>query len=602
MLDGIAEAAIAEAIKSVISVAGSTLAPKIVGRIRSKSKANKANLSAALQGHFKFVSKWCRSVDILGMPSAKRINDIYVELLLTDDPKQFRMGSPVDRRFTLSNIIDADCSLVILGDLGSGKTTSMKKIAFDLIQKQKRSKSKKIPIVIRLRDLKKGHTFLDSLRRLLSIEFDVEEYGTFEHEEYDTLENRVLSNILDNVCSFLLLDGYDELDLSIRKTFIDELSSLNSRLEATRVILTSRSGDFSRKPDGFTIYEIEHLSDDQVIRFVKLWFESVPERKKSPKEFLEALFHTPYKDLAKRPLTLANLCLIFEKYGTLPDLPISVYRKILNLLLEEWDVERGITRKSNYAYFGPQRKADFLSAFAYRLITEKGSALSFTSIELENIYGNICKRFGLPIDDAKDVVTEIESHTGIIARVSYDSYEFTHKSLQEYLVAEYISRLRDIPETIPLLRKCPNELAIAVVLSSDPTDWFCGIFRNKAFRIRPKSELLIPFLFRISIEKPSFDPTPELGSTCIWLVSRTLGSNMFTKKDAAQDLIKENAILAFISIPSIREAISAFMAYCETIPDAAGNVRILCKRAVKSKYPIVTEVELPTKYFEMLPL
>ncbi len=601
MLDGIAEAAITEAIKSVISVVGSTLAPKIVGKIKSKSKANKANLSAALQGHLKFVSKWCRSVDILGMPSAKRINDIYVELLLTDDPRQFRMGSPVDRRFTLSNIIDTDCSLVILGDLGSGKTTSMKKIAFDLIQKQKRSNVKKIPIVIRLRDLKKGHTFLDSLRRFLSIEFDVEEYGTFEHEEYDTIENRVLSNILDNVCSFLLLDGYDELDLSIRKTFIDELSSLNSRLEATRVILTSRSGDFNRKPDGFAIYEIEYLSDDQVNRFVKLWFESVPERKKSPSEFLEALFNTPYKDLAKRPLTLANLCLIFEKYGTLPDLPISVYRKIVNLLLEEWDVERGIRRKSNYAHFDPQRKADFLSAFAYMLITEKGSALSFTSIELENIYSNICKRFGLPIDDAKDVVSEIESHTGIIARVSYDSYEFTHKSLQEYLVAEYISRLRDIPETIPLLRKCPNELAIAVVLSSDPTDWFCGIFRHKAFRIRPKSELLIPFLFRISIEKPSFDPTPELGSTCIWLVSRTLG-NIITKKDAAQDLIKENAIFAFVSIPSIREAISAFMAYCETIPDTTGNVRILCKRAVKSKYPIVTEVKLPTKYFELLAL
>lgn len=601
MFDGISEIAITEAIKFIISVAGSTLPPKIATKIREKSKSNKSTLSTVLQGQLKFVSTWCKNVDILGMPSTKAINDIYVELLLTDDPRQFRLGSPDNKKVTLENVIDADCSLVILGDLGSGKTTSLKKIAFNLIEKPKKSKDTRIPLVIRLRDLKKGLIFLDSLRALFPLEFNIEEYRMHEHEEFFSIENLVLSNMLDNVCSYLLLDGYDELDPSIKNTFIDELSFLNSRLEKTRIILTSRCGEFNRKPDGFAIYEIEYLLKKQVIKFANLWFESVPERKRSPNEFLEALSNTPYKDLSKRPLTLAILCLIFEKYGSLPELPLSIYRKILNLLLEEWDAERGINRKSHYALFDPQRKTDFLSAFAYYLILEKGSALSFTSLDLENIYGKICKRFGLPIDDAKQVVSEIESHTGIIARVSYETYEFTHKSIQEYLVAEYISRLRDIPGTIPLLRRCPNELAIAVVLSSDPTDWFCGIFREKSARIKPKSDLLIPFMYRLSIEKPSFDPTPELGATCIWLVSRTIG-NIITKKDPARDRIKENAISTFVHIPSIRKAISAFIDHCEIIHEEEGNVRILYRTKFEYKYPIVSEVELPKKYFEMLPV
>jgi len=600
LLDSIADVAVTESIRTVIALGGTAIGAKLAARIRSKARANKAALQGALSRHRKDVSKWCKSVDIMGMPSPKQIKDIYIELRLTDDPRRFRMGSPDEHVTTLGRIIEARSNLVILGDLGSGKTTSLKMVAYDLLEKDRRIKKGRTPVVIRLRELRKGTTFLECLRRLLSIDFGSGNSETEEHEQYDTIENRILVGILDRICSFLLLDGLDEMDTTVAKTFIDELDFLCKRLELTRVILTSRSGEFIRKPDGFLVYELHHLADDQVGTFVRLWFESVPERRRSPEEFIEALESAPYKDLAKRPLTLANLCLVFEKYGALPETPISIYRKILNLLLEEWDAERGIHRKSKYAYFDPHRKTDFLSAFAYRLLMDTGSALSFSSTNLRSIYAKICKRFALPIDDADAVVSEIESHTGIIARSSYGSYEFTHKSIQEYLVAEYISRLRDVPEAIPLLRKCPNELAIAVVLSSDPTDWFCSIFRDKSARIKPRSEILIPFLLRISLEKPSFDPSPELGSTCLWLVARTLGVEI-VKRDIEKERMREHSVRTFLDIPSIQDAIRAFLAYCEVSDGVTlGTTRILCRRPVESRYPLVTEVEIPSKYLGVL--
>ena len=169
----------------------------------------------------------------------------------------------------------------------------------------------------------------------------------------------------------------------------------------------------------------------------------------------------------------------------------------------------------------PPRKLDFLAAFAYNLVLKKGSGTSFTLAKLREIYLLICRRFNLPASDADTVCREIESHTGIIIKATYDTYEFSHKSIQEYLVAEHLVRLRDIPSAIRLLRDCPNELAVAVALSSDPTDFSCGLFRYKGTRVKPKkNEWLIVFLSRLADEKPGLEDNPELGGTCLWLFSR----------------------------------------------------------------------------------
>ena len=43
------------------------------------------------------------------------------------------------------------------------------------------------------------------------------------------------------------------------------------------------------------------------------------------------------------------------------------------------------------------------------------------------------------------VIAELESHTGLFIQSGFDQFEFAHKSLQEFLTAEYLVKLPSIP-------------------------------------------------------------------------------------------------------------------------------------------------------------
>lgn len=262
------------------------------------------------------------------------------------------------------------------------------------------------------------------------------------------------------------------------------------------------------------------------------------------------------------------------------------------LLLEEWDAERGVTRESRYASFDPYRKLDFLATFAHRLVLRKGSGLAFTAAELREIYLSICDRFALPPGDADAVCREIESHTGIIVKATFDTYEFSHKSLQEFLVAEHLVRLRDIPSATRLLHNCPNELAVAVALSADATDFFCGLFRDKGRqfdpkRIKPSSEFLTVFLSRVADEKPGLEGSAEFGGACLWLFSR------------CQEAVLDGRIRRFVGLDSVRRGLDAFLARANL--RTGHHVTIELRERFEADYPVVQTIDFPRDVAECIP-
>lgn len=70
----------------------------------------------------------------------------------------------------------------------------------------------------------------------------------------------------------LLLDGFDELPFDLRDSVVNEINSLCQYDESVKVVLTSRSADFRRKPEGFIVFEIVPLSAELQRQFVDLWF------------------------------------------------------------------------------------------------------------------------------------------------------------------------------------------------------------------------------------------------------------------------------------------------------------------------------------------
>ncbi|MEZ4676746.1 MAG: hypothetical protein R2932_21225 [Caldilineaceae bacterium] len=180
---------------------------------------------------------------------------------------------------------------------------------------------------------------------------------------------------------------------------------------------------------------------------------------------MKEIADSPFSDTTIRPLTLAHLCAIYERIGKIPDRPKTVYRKIIDLLLDEWDEQRSVRRISRYANFESDRKFEFLCNLAYELTTTFSKTL-FSDKDLLQIYRQIYDNYDLLVNEAQKVVDELESHNGLFVQTGYNLYEFAHKSLQEFLTAEYIVKLPIIPEQSRTLVKLPNELAIAVTISS----------------------------------------------------------------------------------------------------------------------------------------
>ena len=234
--------------------------------------------------------------------------------------------------------------------------------------------------------------------------------------------------------------------------------------------------------------------------FANRWLQSEPKAK----DFLNKVFSSPFADTTIRPLTIAHLCAIYERIQDIPEKPKSVYRRIVQLLLEDWDSQRNIKRPSSYAKFDHDRKFEFLAHLAYFLTTDL-KQLRFSTDSLKAAYRSIHADHGLPVAEAVRVVEELESHSGLILESGRGHYEFAHKSIQEYLAADYLIRLPNLNLAEEHLSLLPNELAIATSLSSKPAAFLVELFLRVVDVERESTPWLAAYMSRLVLEKPELN-------------------------------------------------------------------------------------------------
>ena len=312
-----------------------------------------------------------------------------------------------------------------------------------------------------------------------------------------------------------MIDGFDELkSLEIKTKILNEINFLATSLTNSRFILTSRTGDFYYNLDSSVKYEIARLNDHQIKIYINNWFED----EKLRLDFYKKLNNSPYYDTATRPLNLANLCAIYEREKDIPERPRSIYKKILDSLIFEWDCQNFTTRASKYAHFQPDQKFDFLANLAYELKNKTNSPI-FSKQDLEIVYKNIHKKFRLPENQIKEVIQEIETHNGIFIQSGYENFEFSHYSLQEYLISEHLIRLPEIPQNIRNNSNFANEIALTVALSTNSNEYLAKLLFEYLDENIFSEEFLARFIDRINLENPDFYPAPLLAISLFYLFS-----------------------------------------------------------------------------------
>jgi len=202
--------------------------------------------------------------------------------------------------------------------------------------------------------------------------------------------------------------------------------------------------------------------------------------------------------------------LLFSLGKKVYEIAKTIYEKIVNLLISDWDEQNCVNRSSMYSKFFPEDKCRFLRSISYQITTDLKRSV-FSSQDLQRVYKKIYTEFKLPLQDSKKIVKELESHTGLILQSAENYYEFSHKSIQEYLCAEHIVRLPEIPDDYKLLGLIPNELAISVSISSNSSQYLSYLVKQRLLHKHADldSHFYLTFISRLMQENPDLNNSEE---------------------------------------------------------------------------------------------
>lgn len=516
-------------------------------------------LTLNIGSHLREVFSWSERVQFFGMPRAEATEDSTISLTLDTIPRKFRglkeAGKESDKIPEIALIADSQHH-VLLGDPGSGKTTTLKRLARAVLLNGRHQPSREewqLPIVLRLRDAPSATPIAKVIADALGlkcqeIQKKVERLELGENRKWypvtvtmhvwmvgtENLEETV-AQVLDDNRAIVLLDGLDEVAISQRSSLEEGIELLAKNMKKSKIIVSCRSGDYVRHLMSFDSVEICPLDFDQIETIASRWLTE-------QEDFLRRLRALPFQDLANKPLFLCQLIVFYRNTGYLPEQPAAVYRRIIRLSLEDWDAQRGVQRRSRYAGFDPDQKLDFLAALAYHL-TYKIKTKRFSTAHLVSAYTAVCGSYSLPPAEARMVAKEIESHTGIMFESGGAHYEFSHLSLQEYLCAYYLVREPFARELGRYLAEYPAPIAVAVSLSANPSNWFAALVLNKSDWAQLRGTAVSSLLSRLVQEKPQFSNSPFLGLALLKILF-------------LYGLAVENYVVALLASPEVQASLA----------------------------------------------
>jgi NACHT domain len=424
-------------------------------RRKDKKKGEVTVDDSAVEKHLRVIIPWSERVTPLAAPAGKITEHSTVGMDI-DVPRRY--GWRDGQRHDESTLLTSQQNLVILGDPGAGKTTTVKRLVRHLLSPEiNRSDTADFPVVIRCAELGEHRLLEEALADVFGIDHrrHVIDTGTDEGKVGETSLSQFhvvalasigppfvipnkrnlpielqLSDTLDASGALVMIDGLDETPQFLRDETHRAITTLVRLAQNTRFRVTCRPGYFTSL-DGFDTVQLCPLTTEQIAEIARKWCSD-------PEGFLAALKQLPFRDVATLPLFLLQLIAVFESSGFEGIQATSVYRVVIDTALKKWDEHKKLKpRVSQYAAFEADIKFKFLCHLAFHLMYTLHKT-QFSTEDLTRVYRMICEPFGLPHQQELQVARELESHTGIFVQWGPDRYEFAHLSMQEYLCAEFL--------------------------------------------------------------------------------------------------------------------------------------------------------------------
>nr|WP_202547176.1 serine protease [Streptomyces sp. SID2119] len=279
--------------------------------------------------------------------------------------------------------------------------------------------------------------------------------------------------VLESGRALLLVDGLDEVPPEDREQAHDWLSQLLARYPETRCVATVRplavEPDWLRS-EGFAELGLLPMRNEDIQAFVGSWHRAARLSEPDDAGRLDELErdlalqfdqNPTLRDLARTPLLCAVICALHRRRdGFLPETRWSLYRSALEMLLGHRDRRRRIGDPEGVD-LSVEEHTQLLQRIAVWLVREGQS--EFTREQALRQLGRALagmERVSAQGPPAK-ILTHLLNRSGLLQERTDDTYQFIHRTFQDYLAAKELVEDDHLNE---LLRHADEETWQDVIL------------------------------------------------------------------------------------------------------------------------------------------
>ncbi|HAT49100.1 MAG: SUMF1/EgtB/PvdO family nonheme iron enzyme [Nitrospirae bacterium] len=335
--------------------------------------------------------------------------------------------------------------VVLFGEPGAGKTTSLKKMLHHCLIQGSHSLGLPeglMPVFLRLRHFSEEylHTPLQSFIDKELVDLSAGRFPEELGRDY-WKDGKLL----------FLFDGLDEIaDSNLRakvaKKINESMVSLQDRLIFAAVSCRFTGYGNGVRLESFFPLDVKPLDGEQVEEFVKVWFDEagqylVPDLAKEAKarslRLLKAMDENDFSDqrikvLMGNPLLLTLLCVVVLRVGEIPKKRAAFYQRCLEILLGKWRREQ----TGGEPLLDVKTALDILRPLAWKLHQENRrdnvKRLEFAIFAENRLASQKNRPTGLQI------LEWLHRDTGVFIEYAPNQYGFMHLGLQEYLAARHV--------------------------------------------------------------------------------------------------------------------------------------------------------------------
>jgi predicted NACHT family NTPase len=241
-----------------------------------------------------------------------------------------------------------------------------------------------------------------------------------------------------------LLDGFDEIQSSIKDKVEDEIKDMSTKYGKNYYVVTSRPQACFRSWDSFYELRVSDLNKEQAISIVNRLIIEEEIKEKFCNQLDEYFDSRSYHYIASNPLMLMVMIKIFERYGHVPPKNPEFFQTAFSVLFQEHDASKGgfhreITSKLTFT--------DFVKVFSYiclKLILDDSNI--YTSQNLLALIKRAQEKRIIDVNFiSEDYLKDLSDAVSVLVFEDM-SYRFLHNSFKEYFAAQYTASCDDVKQ------------------------------------------------------------------------------------------------------------------------------------------------------------